>query len=264
MTRLRSTDRSPSLPRLYRDLASWFPLLTPPGDYAEEAGIYREAFFALTAPRRPHTLLELGSGGGHNASHLKAWFEVTLVDLSPEMLEVSRALNPECAHVAGDMRTVRLGRQFDAVFLQDAVGYLTTAEDLRAAARTAFAHCAPGGAALFCPDFVRESFRPGTEHGGSDEPGGSGRGLRYLEWVWDPDPGDDTYLADMAYLLRHADGTLEAVADRHVLGLFPRATWAQAITAAGFGFEARPFAHSTLPSGAHELFAGRRAAQGNS
>lgn len=258
-----SLGLGPPIPRLYRDLASWFPLLTPPGDYAEEAGIYRQAFEDLAAPRRPCTLLELGSGGGHNASHLKAWFEVTLVDLSPKMLEVSRALNPECVHVAGDMRTVRLGRQFDAVFLQDAVGYLTTVEDLRAAAQTAFAHCAPGGVALFCPDFVRESFRPGTEHGGSDEAGGPGRGLRYLEWVWDPDPGDDTYLADMAYLLRHADGTLEAVADRHVLGLFYRATWAEVITAAGFAFEARPFVHSTMPAGAHEMFAGRRAVEGN-
>jgi SAM-dependent methyltransferase len=258
MPPLRIPDLPLSLPRLYRDLASWFPLLTPPGDYAEEAGIYRRAFETLAAPRRPRTLLELGSGGGHNASHLKAWFEVTLVDLSPEMLGMSRALNPECVHVAGDLRTVRLGRQFDAVFLQDALGYLTTEEDLRAAARTAFAHCAPGGAALFCPDFVRETFRPGTGHGGSDEAGGSGRGLRYLEWVWDPDPDDDTYLADMAYLLRHADGTIEAVADRHVLGLFSRATWAEAIAAAGFAFEALPFAHSTLPAGAHEMFGGRR------
>lgn len=251
------------LPRLYRDLSCWFPLLTPPGDHEEEAGLYRQTFRELAASSRLRTLLELGSGGGHNASHLKAWFEVTLVDLSPEMLEVSRALNPECAHIAGDMRTVRLGRHFDAVLLQDAVGYLTTEEDLRAAARTAFHHCAPGGAALFCPDFVRENFRPGTELGGSDEAGGSGRGLRYLEWLWDPDPGDDTYLADMAYLLRHADGTMEVVADRHVLGLFSRGTWAKVITGAGFAFEARPFAHSTLPAGAHEMFAGRRAVEGN-
>lgn len=146
MTSARAAETTQFLPRLYRDLASWFPLLTPPGDYAEEAGIYRRVFQDLAAPRRPRTLLELGSGGGHSASHLKAWFEVTLVDLSPEMLEVSRALNPECAHVAGDMRTMRLGRQFDAVFLQDALGYLTTVEDLRAAAQTAFAHCTPGGA----------------------------------------------------------------------------------------------------------------------
>ncbi|MHC4615594.1 MAG: class I SAM-dependent methyltransferase, partial [Planctomycetota bacterium] len=57
-------------------------------------------------------VLELGSGGGNNASHLKKWFDMTLVDLSPHMLEVSRALNPECSHQQGDMRTVRLGTLF--------------------------------------------------------------------------------------------------------------------------------------------------------
>ena len=51
---------------------------------------------------------------------------MTLVDLSAEMLEVSRQLNPECEHIQGDMRTIRLGRQYDAVLVHDAVDYVTT------------------------------------------------------------------------------------------------------------------------------------------
>src|SRR3990170_737134 len=108
-----------SSPKLYSDLASWFHLLTAPEDYGDEAEYYTrlivEACEAL-----PRTLLELGSGGGNSASHLKAHFDMTLVDLSPQMLEVSRSLNPECEHIVGDMRTVRLGREFDAVFVHDA------------------------------------------------------------------------------------------------------------------------------------------------
>jgi hypothetical protein len=38
-------------------------------------------------------VLELGSGGGHNAVHLKARYAMTLVELSEEMLAVSRRLN---------------------------------------------------------------------------------------------------------------------------------------------------------------------------
>ena len=72
------------------------------------------------------TLLELGSGGGNNASHLKHRFECTLTDLSPEMLALSRTLNPECEHIEGDMRTLRLERTFDAVFVHDAIAYITT------------------------------------------------------------------------------------------------------------------------------------------
>ena len=32
---------------------------------------------------------------------------------------MSRSINPECEHVQGDMRTLRLGREFDAVFVHD-------------------------------------------------------------------------------------------------------------------------------------------------
>ena len=90
-------------------------------------------------------ILELGSGGGHNASHLKAHYELTLVDIAPEMLDVSRALNPECEHLEGDMTSVRLESLFDGVFVHDAVGYLTREADLAAAMETAAAHCRWGG-----------------------------------------------------------------------------------------------------------------------
>ena len=81
------------------------------------------------------------------------------------------------------------------------------------------------------PDYVKETFAPGTEDGGHD--GSDGRALRYLEWVWDPDPADDTYIADYAFLLRERDGSVTAVHDRHVEGLFARARWLEWFAAAG-------------------------------
>lgn len=114
-------------------------------------------------------MLELGSGGGNNASHMKREFLLTLVDRSPGMLGVSRRLNPECEHVEGDMRSVRLGRTFDAVFVHDAIAYLTTEDDLRALFETAFEHCRRGGVALFVPDCVGETFEPATDHGGTTD-----------------------------------------------------------------------------------------------
>ncbi len=102
-------DNPETLPKLYREIADWWPILSTPEEYAEEAELYRKAL--VTSASAPiHTLLELGSGGGSNASHLKKHFQMTLVDLSPGMLEVSRKLNPECEHLQGDMRSVRLGR----------------------------------------------------------------------------------------------------------------------------------------------------------
>jgi trans-aconitate methyltransferase len=217
-----------TLPRLYDELADWWPLLSPPGgDYEKEAAWVIHALERVCATP-PRTLLELGSGGGNNAWFLKRHFEMTLVDLSPRMLAVSRALNPELEHLEGDMRTLRLGRTFDAVFIHDAVNYMTTAEDLGAALRTAAVHCRPGGAAVFTPDFVRETFAPGHEMDGAD---GERRAARYCEWRHAAQ--GDTYVVDYAFMLRQASGEVRVVHDRHVEGLFPRAVWLELMRAAG-------------------------------
>jgi len=236
--------------RFYEELADWWPLMSAPADYEEEAAFYGGQL-AAAGDQPCRTLLELGSGGGNNASHLKARFEMTLVELSVGMLAVSRRLNPECEHVQGDMRAVRLGRQFDRVFIHDAIVFMTTAGDLRRALETAFLHCRPGGAALFAPDHVRENFRPSTDHGGEDGPQ---RSLRYLEWVWDPDPDDNTYVADYAFMLREADGQVRAEHDRHLEGLFPRAEWLRLATEVGFEPRVVPFDHSELEPGSYEVF----------
>jgi len=243
-------------PRLYTDLAPWWPLLSSAEEYAEEAAFYHKTLLESGVPEGAH-LLELGSGGGNNASHLKQHFQMTLVDLSPGMLAVSRALNPELEHIQGDMRSVRLERQFDAVFIHDAIVYLTSEKDLLHALITAYAHCRPGGAALFHPDTTLENFKPGTDMGGHDGPQ---RAMRYLEWTWDPDPSDSTYLVDFAYLLRDADGSVRCEHDRHEFGLFSTDTWLRLIAEAGFRPETRPFVHSEVPPG-NLVFLGRKAAR---
>jgi SAM-dependent methyltransferase len=251
MSTTPENSSSENQPRLYKDLASWFTLLTAPEDYDEEAEFYRKTILSVCTSS-PRTLLELGSGGGNNASHLKAHFKMTLVDLSPEMLDVSRTMNPECEHIQGDMRTVRLDRQFDAVFIHDAITYITTESDLRSTFETAFVHCRPGGVALFAPDCTRETFRPSTSHGGHDS---EERSLRYLEWNWDPDPTDTTYTVDFAYLLREGKD-IRCEYDRHILGVFGREDWLRWITGAGFEARAVPFEHSQIEPGSTELFLG--------
>lgn len=215
-------------PLLYTELAGWFHLFTHPDDYADEARTY-ERLIRDACPQA-RTLLELGSGGGNNAFHLKRSFRCTLSDLSEAMLGASRTINADCEHVHGDMRTLRLSRAFDAVFVHDALSYLTSADDLGAALATAFVHTRPGGVALLVPDWTRESFAPGTHAGGHDD---GPRGVRHLEWVHEPAPGATTYTVDYALLLRDGDD-VRAVADRHVCGLFPRREWLELLAAAGF------------------------------
>jgi hypothetical protein len=162
------------------------------------------------------------------------------------MLAVCRAANPECEQLHGDMRSLRLGRTFDAVLVHDAIMYAVSEADLRATIETAALHCRAGGSVVLAPDCTRESFGKfysaepgsgaanvdgGTDHGGEDAP--DGRGLRYLEWCWDPDPRDTQFEVAYAFVLREADGTTRCELDRHTEGLFAEATWLELMRACG-------------------------------
>lgn len=235
--------------RLYRELAGWWPLISPATEYAAEAAALAALFGEVTPPARE--ILDLGSGGGHVAAHLKTGFAMTLVDVSADMLAVSRQLNPECVHIQADMRTVRLGRQFGGVLLHDAVDYITTEADLRLVIETAFVHCRPGGIAVFVPDYTAETFSPGTGGGGSTDE--AGRQGSFRERAWDPDPADDWIQVDYEFLLRPAGAPVQVVRETHRLGAFGQHTWLHLLTEAGFQAAARsgsgPLAN---------LFTGRR------
>jgi SAM-dependent methyltransferase len=216
--------------RVYGDLAGWWPLISPPDEYVDEGAHLAALFASATPPVRE--VLDLGSGGGHVACHLKQRLTLTLVDLSEEMLSVSRQLNPECAHIRGDMRTMRLRRQFDAVLVHDAIDYMTTETDLRQVIETAFAHCRPGGLAVFVPDHIADTFQAGSGGGGGSD--GTGRQASFRERTWDPDPGDDWVQAEYEFTLREADGTVQVVREEHRLGAFSRVTWFRLLEGAGF------------------------------
>ena len=224
---------------LYQDLAPWWPLISPPAEYAPDAAAITAVFESARIPVR--TVLDLGSGGGNVALHLKDGLSLTLVDLSEPMLDVSRKLNPGCSHVQGDMRTVRLGKLFDGVLVHDAIDYVTTEYDLRLVINTAFAHCRPGGVAVFAPDHTAETFRPGTGGGGSGAASnGREAGRRqasFRERTSDPDPDDDWILAEYEFTLREADGAVRMVREAHRLGSFRRETWLRLLADAGFSPE---------------------------
>ena len=223
-------DTPPELPGMYVEAAPWWPLLSPPEEYAEEAEYLRGLLAGASINVRE--VLDLGSGGGHLASHLTSHLDVCLVDLSPAMLEVSRRLNPEAEHICADMRTWRGDRMFDAVILHDAIDYMATREDLASGLATAYAHCRPGGVVVALPDHTQETYSASTGHGGID--GVDGRGARFLEWSWDPDPDDDTITTHYVMTLRERDGSVRIVHDEHVTGLFSISTWVELLERAGF------------------------------
>lgn len=238
-------------PKLYTELAGWWQLVSPTEDYVDEAAFFKSLFQAENAK----TILELGSGGGNVAWFLKRDFTLTLTDLSGAMLAESKKQNPELEHVEGDMRALRLGRTFDAVLIHDAIMYMTSEEDLRAALLTAHEHCKPGGVVVVVPDYVAETFRPQTNHEGTDA---GDRGVRYLEWTWDADPDDTEVNYEFILALKEGD-ELRTVVDRQIIGVFPRATWLRLLE--DVGFKAEVVEDPSTDGERTEVFVGRRSSQ---
>jgi len=217
-------------PRLYDDLAWLWPLLSPPADYAPEAQTLRTLIashfgeFAGDAPGRRLSLLELGAGGGHTLCHLADDFDCVAVDLSEPMLANCRRLAPGVETVVGDMRSLRLGRAFDVVLVHDAIDYMTTADEARAACATVAAHLAPHGLALIAPTYTRETFIDGEV--ADDGTTTDDEELTYFSYVHDPDPADDRFEMILLYLIRDRQTRqVRVIEDRHACGLFSTADW---------------------------------------
>ncbi|MEC9280618.1 MAG: class I SAM-dependent methyltransferase [Chloroflexota bacterium] len=224
-----------TLHRLYNDLAWLWPVISPPEEYADESGYWRRALWGKLGEGR-HRILELGSGGGHNLSHLTRHFQATAVDLSPHMLRLSTGLNLGVDHHLGDMRSVRLGQIFDAVLIHDAISYLLTEEDLKSSLETCRVHLRSGGVLLIAPDWVREDFDGATS--------------KQFQWVrkkgrvevtidehlHDPDPDDTQIESIYTYTIKEI-GKERVEKDTHITGLFPIATWTRLMEAAGFRVE---------------------------
>jgi SAM-dependent methyltransferase len=223
----------PSGPRLYADLARLWPLMSPPEDYADEGARLRTELHTRLGPGRAR-LLELGAGGGHLLHHLSGAFEATAVDLSAAMLTHSRRLNPGVTHHVGDMRTVRLGETFDAVLIHDAIDYMKTEDDLRAAFETARAHLRPGGVFLAIPDDYVETFA--SPHIAHETRRRDGAELTYVEYSTDPDPTDTEIETVYVFFFRE-NGALRVEVDRHATGLFPVRTWERLLAESGFTTE---------------------------
>jgi hypothetical protein len=141
------------------------------------------------------------------------------------------------------------------VFVHDAVDYMTSEAELRQAMETAFAHCRPGGLALFVPDHTAETFEPVTHHGGHVGP--DGRGARYLEWCGIRIRATRGGQAEYAFLLRDADESVQVVHDTHRWGVFARGVWLRLFGKVGFEAEA-VIEQTTELRTPRELFGGRR------
>jgi 2-polyprenyl-3-methyl-5-hydroxy-6-metoxy-1,4-benzoquinol methylase len=139
---------------VFGEYAAYYDRLYARKNYASECD-FVEGLLMAHGGAQPRTILDLGCGtGGHSMPLVGRGYSVVGVDRSASMLREARTKAREAGmkieFAEGDVRTVRLGRRFDAVLCMFAViGYQTTNADVAAAFRTVRAHLEPGGLFVF-------------------------------------------------------------------------------------------------------------------
>jgi SAM-dependent methyltransferase len=223
------------------------------GKYEKSAGIYDllyvgagiKDYHAETAELRriieesspgAKTLLDVACGTGAHLAELRRWYEVEGADLSPAMLAVARDRLPGIQLHQADMRTLDLGRSFDAVIcLFSSIGYITDAADMRSVVARLAAHVAPGGVLILDgwvrPDEWRERVRPQPDIAQDDQ-------MLVVRLSLTRREGNITDL-DMHHLVQTAGG-IDYFVENHRLALTPTADYVSAVESAGLAARVIP------------------------
>ena len=229
---------------MYNKLAWLWPAFSPAEDYVNEtkyfAGILRKH-----SKIKIKDVLHIGCGGGHNDFTLKKYFNVTGVDISPEMLSLARKLNPECGYIRSDMRSMKLGRKFDAVVAFDSINHINTRKDLLAVFSSVNLHLNPGGVFLAFIENVPETLKQNSTDWFSGEY--NGRHVTVIENEFDRDTKDDVFEIRFVYII-HGKKKTDIYSECHVNGLFRLNTWKSLLSKSGFIPELMPVKSKSFPS----------------
>lgn len=176
-----------------------------------------------------HSLLDVACGTGAHLVELRRWYTVEGADLSPAMLSVARSrLGDAPLHVA-DMRTLDLGRSFDAVIcLFSSIGYVTDPAEMRSAIGRLASHVAPDGV-LILDGWIRPEDWHGDYRGEPDI--ARDDDVMVVRLAFSRLAGNITEL-DMHHLV-HTKAGIEYFSEAHRLALTPTADYVAAVESAG-------------------------------
>jgi ubiquinone/menaquinone biosynthesis C-methylase UbiE len=217
----------------YNELAWTEDFLADLKDYKDELNGYI-GLINSTAKEPVITVLHLGCGAGGHDYYFKKHYTVTGVDISIGMLEKAKVTNPEIEYVEGDMRKIRLNRQFDCVVIPDSIDYMVTIDDLEQAIQTSAIHLKPSGV-LMIVGKTKETFQ-NNNFAYTGEKGDTHITLIENNYINPYIP--NTYEITMLYLIRQK-GKLSKFIEESKAGLFPKKIWDNALSNAGFKMETR-------------------------
>jgi SAM-dependent methyltransferase len=182
------------------------------------------------------TLLDVACGTGAHLAELRQRYEVEGADLSPAMLAVARGRLPGVLLHQADMRTLDLGRRFDAVIcLFSSIGYVTDPSEMRSTVARLAAHVAPRGVLILDgwvrPDEWRDSFRPEPDMARDEE-------MLVVRLAHSSREGNVTAM-DMHHLVQTAE-RIDYFVEHHRLALTATADYVSAVEGAGLAARVIP------------------------
>ncbi|MDQ4080415.1 MAG: class I SAM-dependent methyltransferase [Gemmatimonadota bacterium] len=215
---------------MYTRMAELYDLIYSFKDYASESRTLHDIIdrCARTLRRDRRSLLDVACGTGVHLSHLREWYDVEGIELSPWMLDVARRRLPDVPLHQYDMRHFDLRCRFDAVTcLFSAIAYMRNVDELRKAIVTMARHVLPGGLVIVEPWIMPDRFIDGHTHAHVAE----GEGVKVARMIVARRRGDTSVL-EMHHMVATASG-VERFFEQHEVTLFTHEQYLSAFTAAG-------------------------------
>lgn len=197
----------------------------------------REASYVVACVRRhrpeARSILDVACGTGmHLAGFVELGFDAEGVEPAHAMIAEAARRVPGVPVHAGDMRSFRLDRRFDAVVcLFSAIGYMTTVDDLATAVTTMRDHLVEGGVLVVEPWFKPDAWQDGAVFAEGAEEGTLAVARASRLWR-----EGDVSVIEMHYAVAEPDRTW-SFTEMHRMGLFTTATQLEVLRDVGFEVE---------------------------
>ncbi|MGA5035531.1 class I SAM-dependent DNA methyltransferase [Streptomyces capoamus] len=197
-------------------------------DYRAEAAVVA----GLVRARNPEadSLLDVACGTGAHLRHFAGLFgKVEGLELSEAMLTMARAAVPAAVLHGGDMRTLSLGRSYDAITCMfGSIAYLQDTDELASTLRSFEEHLTPGGVVAVDPWWFLETSL--ARHVSGDTVTVGERTLTRVSYT---EREGRTSKMEVHYVVADPGSGVQHFAEEHVLTLFTRAEYEEAFTRAG-------------------------------
>jgi ubiquinone/menaquinone biosynthesis C-methylase UbiE len=232
---------------LHTKLAKYYDRVYSFKDYLDEA-IRLQNLIIKYSESGGNSLLDVACGTGLHLKHLKDDFSCTGVDISKAMLKIARKNAKGVTFKDADMKTMRLGKQFDVIVcLLSSIGYVKTIASLEKTIKNFSKHLKKGGLALIEPSNAKSAYLNGepriTTYDGKNAKIAR---INYTNFR------QATAVLNMHVLIAERGKDAKYYVDRHELGLFGISTTLKIMKAADL--KSKYLKNGLMPG--RELFVG--------